>query len=146
MAAVNPRDVMSVPVTAALLLLGAGVAAQPALGSPTGELRCEPRWPQFCANVHVSCVGHTGVPARAFRLRIEGESARVSAEGDGADEVLALYAGARLERDAQSAELFLRPQGAQGYLQLGADGRYSLRHYLQHRGVMSIGQCRPLER
>jgi hypothetical protein len=107
-----------------------------------GELRCEPLWPQFCANVHVTCTGHTALAARPFRVRAVGAKAQLDVAPADNDDVHGPYANARVEWDPQGASALLSPEAGKGYIQLQADGRYSFRHYVQHQGVMSIGHCR----
>jgi hypothetical protein len=108
----------------------------------SGELRCEPQWPQFCANVHVTCAGHTRIGAPPFTLQAAGSTAKAIAAADGVDNLpLRPYANARAEWDSQGAYLLLRPDGTQGYIKLQADGTYSFRHYVGAVGVMSIGRC-----
>lgn len=105
------------------------------------QLACEPAWPVFCGNIHVACAGQTTLPAFAFTLQARGNQARLTATGDDDDGIAQQYVRARVVDDAQNQSVLLLPEPARGYLKLQADGRYSLRHYQGHRGIMSIGQC-----
>ena len=134
-------------VTSGLLLVAAGLAHAQAPADAvatlrrSGELRCEPLWPQFCANVHVTCTGHTSIAARPFRVLAAGAMVHIDAT-PADDNVLKPYAKARVEWDPQGAYVLLSPELGNGYFKLQADGRYSIRHYVQSQGVMSIGSCR----
>lgn len=111
----------------------------------TGEATCTPVWPMFCSNVHVSCAGHTPIPAFEFRLRVassEGSIVPATAVPATPEAVYAPYAKARIEWDDAGAAVILRPAEGMGYVRLQADGRYSFRHYVGAAGVMSIGHCR----
>jgi hypothetical protein len=132
----------------AVLLAAAGPAHSDAAADAIatlrhgGELRCEPLWPQFCANVHVTCTGHTRIAARPFALRVRAAAAQLVVAPADADDVHGPYANARAEWDPQGASLLLSPDAGKGYIHLQADGRYAFRHYVQHQGLMSIGRCR----
>jgi hypothetical protein len=52
------------------------------------------------------------------------------------------YENANVEWDKDSGYVLLWPQAANGYVKLLSDGRYVFRHYIQGRGVMSLGQCK----
>lgn len=106
-----------------------------------GEVSCQPTLPYFCENVHVRCVGRTPVATFQFRLR--------GASGTGAVELVTAseeferqYENAHVEWDGDGSYVLLVPRGASGYLKLLADGKYVFRHYIQSRGVMSLGACR----
>lgn len=107
-----------------------------------GEVVCEPAWPAFCGNIHVACAGQTTLSAFAFTLRVSGGHARLTAMGADDDGIAGRYARARVVDDAQNLSVLLMPESSHGYLKLQADGRYSLRHYLGHQGIMSLGRCR----
>jgi hypothetical protein len=131
------------PVAAAALAAWGVVAAQPVdllskLRSG-GEVTCQPAHPVFCANVHVSCVGPTRVATFPFRLRANETSGSIAAPEDAA--IDKLYDRAAATWDAPTESLILRPSGAQGYIRLHPDGRYSFRFYVGAVGVMSLGRC-----
>jgi hypothetical protein len=105
------------------------------------ELACEPDYPVFCANVHVTCTGHTRITAHGFRVSVRGESASVSAAPE-ADPVRQPYERARVVWGDAPADLIVQPASGPGYLRIDAAGRYSWRHYVGPTGVMSIGSCR----
>lgn len=106
-----------------------------------GEVACEPAWPVFCANFHVACAGQTSLRTFGFTLQVRDGSARLRAMGDDDDRIAEAYARARVVADAANASVLLLPEPSPGYLRLQADGRYALRHYQQHRGLMSVGRC-----
>jgi len=105
-----------------------------------GEVSCEPAWPFFCSNFHVACAGQTSVRTFGFTLRAAGAQATLAAGADGAG-VAEPYARARVVHDAQNQSVLVLPDSTHGYLKLQADGRYSLRHYQAHQGIMSVGRC-----
>ena len=107
-----------------------------------GEVACEPAWPFFCGNIHVACAGQTTLRAFAFTLRVSGDHARLTAMGDGDGSVAERFARARVVEEAGNPSMLLLPEPANGYLKLQADGRYSLRHYLERGAIMSWGRCR----
>lgn len=51
------------------------------------------------------------------------------------------YRNGRVEWHNDDAYIILRPQQANGYIKMLADGSYSFRHYSQHAGTMSRGHC-----
>jgi len=132
------------PVAAAALAACGVVATQPVdllskLRSG-GEVTCQPSHPVFCTNVHVTCVGPTRVATFPFRLRANETSGSIAAPEDAAP-IGTLYERAGATWDASTESLILRPSGAQGYIRLHPDGRYSFRAYMGAVGVMSLGRC-----
>ena len=105
------------------------------------ELACEPDYPVFCANVHVTCVGRTPIAAFGFRVSLRGGVATLSA-GPEAEAVYRPYERAQAIWDDAPAQLIVQPASGPGYLRIDAAGRYSWRHYVGPTGVMSIGSCR----
>lgn len=131
-----------------VLCVASGHAAADAMRSVVdkllqqGEVVCEPTWPVFCGNIHVACAGQTTLHAFAFTLQVSGGQARLTAMGPDDEGIAGRYAHARVVDDASNRSVLLMPESAHGYLKLQADGRYSLRHYLGPRGIMSLGRCR----
>lgn len=106
-----------------------------------GEVSCQPTLPYFCENMHVRCVGQA--PVATFQFRLRGASGTGSVELVTApDEFERQYENAQVEWDKDGSYVLLMPRGASGYLKLLADGKYVFRHYIQSRGVMSLGACR----
>jgi hypothetical protein len=52
------------------------------------------------------------------------------------------YEGASSEWAEDGSYLLLSPRSTNGYVKLSSDGKYAFRHYIQSRGVMSLGQCK----
>ncbi len=132
-----------------VLLLASYCHASAAAGDPAdatfsrlrqgGEVSCQPTLPYFCENMHVKCVGQTPVATFQFRLRGgKGSVELVTAE----DEFARRYENAHVEWDKEGGYVLLLPRQEGGYLKLLADGKYVFRHYIQSRGVMSLGACR----
>jgi len=106
-----------------------------------GELSCEPALPHFCENVHVRCAGQTTVATFPFKLRAApGSMSVVLLAQDEEDQ--RNYVGASSEWAEDSSHLLLSPRSVNGYVKLSSDGKYVFRHYIQGRGVMSLGLCR----
>jgi len=131
------------PGRAAMLLFFASAAATadgPLLTlRQGGEVSCRPAEPFFCENVHVRCAGRTAVQTFPFALRSAAGSLALVTE---APDFRRRYENADVEWDRDGTYVLLQPKGAHGYLKLLADGKYVFRHYLQGRGVMSLGRCR----
>lgn len=134
-------------VVAALTLWSAATPANEPASGPLvalrqgAELSCQSPEPYFCENMHVRCAGRTTVATFPFTLRAEAAGASVvlapaNAEGPGA------YQNARVEWADDQSYLLLTPRAGNGYVKVLADGKYVFRHYIQSRGVMSLGQCR----
>lgn len=134
-------------VIAAPILWGANAAANEPASGPLlalrqgAELSCQSPEPYFCENMHVRCAGRTSVATFPFTLRAEAGGAKVvltpvNAEGPGA------FQPAKVEWAADQSYLLLEPQAGNGYVKVLADGKYVFRHYIQSRGVMSLGQCK----
>jgi hypothetical protein len=106
-----------------------------------GELSCEPALPHFCENVHVRCAGQTTAATFSFKLRAVPDSKSVAlvAEDEGDQRN---YVGASSEWADDNSYLLLSPRSANGYVKLSSDGKYVFRHYIQARGVMSLGRCK----
>jgi len=115
-------------------LLRKSLAVALAMGLPTyamaARLHCVPTYPVYCANVHLTCVGHSRIATPEFQVVATSDRAWVSA----ADETQIL--SVKLDRGA----MILRGQ-AQGYLKIGSDGQFSQRIYVDDRALMSIGSC-----
>jgi hypothetical protein len=140
------RALHRLTAAAAWALVGATVAASEAERPPLlalrqgAELSCQPALPYFCENVHVRCVGLTTVAASPFKLRVAAGSPTVALVID--DENQARYQDAEVEWAEDGSYLLLSPRSANGYVKLLADGKYIFRHYIQGRGVMSLGHCK----
>ena len=106
-----------------------------------GELSCEPTLPHFCENMHVRCAGQTTVATFSFKLRTTSGSNVVTLMVQD-EENQRKYEGASSEWAGDGSYLVLSPRAANGYVKLQADGKYVFRHYIQGRGVMSLGQCK----
>jgi len=106
-----------------------------------GEVSCQPVLPYFCENVHVKCVGQTPIPTFRFELRAAGRAGPLALV-TAAEEFQASYRNAGIEWGSDGSYVLLLPPGTNGYLKLHADGKYVFRHYVQSRGVMSLGSCR----
>lgn len=106
-----------------------------------GEVSCRPTLPYFCENMHVRCSGQTSVPAFPFRLRTTGGAATLELAA-AAEDLHREYQDAILEWASDGSHVLLWPRGASGYVKLGSDGKYVFRHYIQSRGVMSLGSCK----
>lgn len=131
---------------AALVVSAAGTVAFAQSGAVQrlrqgAELVCEPEYPVFCANVHVTCAGRTAIAAFVFRLRVADEVATMTAGPEG-EPVRSSYDRAGVSWGEGSAEAIVQPASGPGYLRIDGSGRYSLRHYIGPAGVMSIGRCR----
>jgi len=106
-----------------------------------GEVSCQPTLPYFCENMHVKCVGQT--PVATFQFRLRGASGTGSVElVTASEEFERRYENAHVEWDKDGGYVLLVPRGASGYLKVLADAKYVFRHYIQSRGVMSLGACR----
>jgi len=103
-----------------------------------GALSCRSPEPFFCENVHVRCAGRTAVQTFPFVLRSAAGSVALVSE---ASEFQRRYENADVEWDQEGAYVLLQPKGAPGYVKLLADGKYVFRHYVQGRGMMSLGRC-----
>jgi hypothetical protein len=120
-------------VTVGIVIAGLliGLAAAPAAAANT--LKCAPMWPQFCANVHVACVGKTRIPTRTFTLRFGEGGAEVSFDG-----------GPRWTARVAETETgrVLRPAAGRDWIRIDPKGNFS--HSIDRRGatVMSAGRCR----
>ena len=104
-------------------------------------MSCQPALPHFCENVHVRCAGQTAVATFAFKLRAApaiNSIALVADDGENQRE----YENARVEWAEDGSHLLLLPPSTSGYVKLLSDGKYVFRHYIQGRGVMSLGQCK----
>jgi hypothetical protein len=106
-----------------------------------GELSCEPALQHFCENVHVRCAGQTTVATFPFKLRAAPESKSVALVAEDQEDQRN-YVGASAEWAEDSSYLLLSPRSANGYVKLFPDGKYVFRHYIQGRGVMSLGLCK----
>ena len=91
--------------------------------------------------MHVRCSGQTSVPTFEFTLRTT--RSRGSLElATASEEFQQRYQNAGVEWDKDSGYVLLRPRATNGYVKLLADGSYVFRHYIQSRGIMSLGQCK----
>lgn len=106
-----------------------------------GEVSCQPALPYFCENVHVRCIGRTSVSTFAFKLRAARGTGPVELDA-APEEFQHRYANASVAWGEDGSYVLLGPRGTNGYLKLLADGKYVFRHYLEGRGVMSLGSCR----
>jgi len=106
-----------------------------------GEVSCQPTEPHFCENVHVRCSGRTSVPTFAFKLRTTGGTGALELTTT-SEEFQRQYENANVEWDKDGGYAMLWPKTANGYVKLLADGKYVFRHYIQSRGVMSLGHCK----
>jgi len=106
-----------------------------------GELSCRPTLPYFCENMHVRCSGRTSVPTFAFVLPTVGSTGALELTTT-AEEFQRQYENANVEWDQDGGYLMLWPKATNGYVKLLADGKYVFRHYIQSRGVMSLGHCK----
>ena len=125
----------------ALAAGGNAPRARAAIAAQALELDCRPTLPYFCSNLHVACSGRTEIRTFAFKLRAQPARGWIESASD-ASGMRKLYEDARVDWGAQAAYLILRPRGADGYVKLLADGRYTFRYYAQNAGVMSQGHCR----
>ena len=91
--------------------------------------------------MHVRCAGQTAVTTFPFKLRV-GPGVNTVALAAQDEENHSKYAGALLEWAEDGSYVLLSPGNDIGYIKLLADGKYIFRHYIQGRGVMSLGQCR----
>lgn len=113
---------------AAALAIGAAGAA----GAAT--LDCAPRFPVFCANLHVGCAGRSALPAPAFRVTL----------GEGRAEVAFADGGAwRATARTSHAGVVLRPAAGRDWIRIAPDGGYSQRIYRRRGPLMAIGRCEP---
>jgi hypothetical protein len=108
----------------------------------TGEVSCQPAFPVFCRNIHVSCSVPSSIRTFPFKLRASGPAASIDAAADVAG-VADRYAGGRAEWDTEEGYVVVRPDRGNGYVKLLADGSYSFRHYVHDEGLMSRGHCHP---
>jgi len=140
------RALHRLTTAAAWTLVGATAVANNAECSPLLELRkgeelsCRPTLPHFCENMHVRCAGQTEVATFPFKLR--GASGLNSIALMASDEdKQRQYEDARVEWAEDGSYLLLSARSGKGYVKLLADGNYVFRHYIQDRGVMSLGHC-----
>ena len=106
-----------------------------------GEVSCQPTLPYFCENMHVRCSGQTSVPTFEFMLRATSSTGSLELATT-SEEFQQRYENANVEWDKDGGYVLLWPKAANGYVKLLSDGRYVFRHYIQSRGVMSLGQCK----
>jgi len=107
----------------------------------TGAVACRPTLPYFCSNTHVSCSGRTAIRTFAFKLRVNARQGWIEPESDPSG-IAPHYTSLSADRNDAEGYVIVRPQGANGYIRLLADGRYSFRHYSRDGGAMSHGHCR----
>ena len=105
------------------------------------QIACQPSAPYFCANVHVSCSGRTTVPTFPFSLRITPTGGGALEAPPGSAVFVEQYSDAQVEWSTEGLYVIVRPARSSGYIKLFRDGKYVFRHYPQHEGVMSLGQC-----
>lgn len=96
-------------------------------------LACAPRYPTFCANAHVACVGRSRLPAQAFTVAFEGPRATISF-ADGA----VVEAGVAMSESGR----VLRVEGEDWWIRIDPAGRFSQRVYAAAGALMSVGICR----
>jgi len=125
---------------------GAAVANETAVATllklrQAGEVSCQPTLPHFCENMHVRCSGQTSVPTFEFMLRTTSSTGSLELATT-SEEFQQRYENANVEWDKDSGYVLLWPKATNGYVKLLSDGRYVFRHYIQSRGVMSLGQCK----
>ena len=125
---------------------GAAVANETAVATllklrQAGEVSCQPTLPHFCENMHVRCSGQTSVPTFEFMLRTTSSTGSLELATT-SEEFQQRYENANVEWDKDSGYVLLWPKATDGYVKLLSDGRYVIRHYIQSRGVMSLGQCK----
>lgn len=106
-----------------------------------GELSCRPTLPHFCENMHVRCAGQTAVATFPFRLRAASGVNFVALLASDEDNQRQ-YEKAGVQWAEDGSYLLLSPPGSSGYVKLFEDGRYVFRHYIQGRGVVSLGHCK----
>jgi hypothetical protein len=131
-----------------VLLLAAGFAATSGAAPSAlaklieaGEVFCQPAWPVFCDNIHVSCSGPSTLRAVPFKLRAVADRVSIEPASDPAG-LGELYRDGRVEWASDRSYVLLRPARANGYIKLQADGKYSFRHYAQDAAAtMSRGHC-----
>jgi hypothetical protein len=143
----TPRVIHRLTAAAAWTLVGATVAANETERSPLvalrqgRELSCQPTLPYFCENMHVRCAGRTAVATFPFALRAAPGLDSVALVASDADDQLP-YEHAKVEWAEDGSYLLISPRNTNGYVKLAADGKYVFRHYIQGRGVMSLGHCK----
>ena len=125
---------------------GAAVANETAVATllklrQAGEVSCQPTLPHFCENMHVRCSGQTSVPTFEFMLRTTSSTGSLELATT-SEEFQQRYENANVEWDKDSGYVLLWPKATDGYVKLLSDGRYVFRHYIESRGVMSLGQCK----
>jgi hypothetical protein len=125
---------------------GAAVANEAAVATllklrQAGEVSCQPTLPHFCENMHVRCSGETSVPTFEFMLRATRSTGSLELATT-SEEFRQRYENANVEWDKDGGYVLLWPKATNGYVKLLSDGRYVFRHYIQSRGVMSLGQCK----
>jgi len=119
---------------ACLYALPLSVAAGSAV--PAAEMfDCEPAFPTFCRNIHVSCSGKVALTAPQVRVTIDRQAAALLFTADGATT-------SRQGTARQARDLLIVFDQEPGYFQIEPDGRYAFRLYRDHEGLMSIGDCR----
>lgn len=127
---------------AATTAVASNAERSPLLALRQGEaLSCQPTFSHFCENVHVRCAGQTEVATFPFRLRAASGPGSVALMA-GDEDRQRQFEDASVEWAEDGSYVLLSPRGSNGYVKLLANGRYVFRHYIQGRGVMSLGHCR----
>ena len=144
---VTPQTLHRLATAAAWTIVGTTVVANETERSPLvtlrqgGELSCQPSLPHFCENMHVRCAGQTAIATFPFRLRVAPGSNSVALAASDEDNQRQ-YESATVEWAEDGSCLLLSPRSSNGYVKLLEDGKYVFRHYIQGRGVMSLGHCK----
>ena len=97
-------------------------------------LNCAPRFPVFCANVHVGCAGRTKLRAPGFVVDLNGDEATVLFD-DG-------VAASAVVTRSHSGRV-LRAAGAPWWIRIAPSGQFSQRIVTARGAAMSAGRCAP---
>ena len=109
---------------AALVLVAEAASAE--------TLRCAPRYPTYCANVHVSCAGRSRIPTQAFGAHFEDDMAHVAF----ADGTSALF-----DVSVTHSGRVLRSSLREGWIRIDPKGNFSERIESRFGALFSIGRC-----
>ena len=99
------------------------------------RVHCVSDFPVFCANVHLTCVGHSKIKTDDLTIELFAATARVTTAQGATDMTVGLDRGARILRNA-----------GPGYIKVAADGRFSQRIYVNSKALMAIGTCTEIDR